>query len=58
MTQEALHISGDDWVDFSSSMSSLIQLSVGIMDVGQLQALSEESPFLVVVLASRNKKIS
>lgn len=51
MTREVANLSCEEWADFGTSVSTLFQLAVGMMDLGELSNLAEESPFLLVVIA-------
>jgi len=50
MTREAALLSGDDWGDMGSTMTSLVQLAFGVMDIADVHSVAGESPFLFVVI--------
>jgi len=50
MTREAKLLSGDEWKDMGSTMTSLVQLAFGIMDMAEVHAIAGESPFLFIVI--------
>lgn len=51
LTHEGANLMGHEWAEMGSTMSTLAQLALGLMDLGELHHLSEDSPFLLVVVA-------
>ena len=50
MTREVENVSTLEWSDVGSTLSSLIRLAFGAMDLGAVQSVSSESPLLIVVI--------
>ncbi|CAK9076751.1 unnamed protein product [Durusdinium trenchii] len=50
MEREVAAVTGADWADLGSRMSTLIRLAFGAMDLGAIQGLAEQSPLLLIVV--------
>ena len=51
LTREATNLSGEEWTDLGRVITTLVQLTVGLMDLGELHSVAEESPFLLIVVS-------
>ena len=49
-THEVQNLSKNDWMNFPSTVSTLIQMSVGVMDLEVLHSLGDESSFLLILV--------
>ncbi|CAK9064043.1 unnamed protein product [Durusdinium trenchii] len=52
MTREVGNLSSPEWNNLGVTMSNLFQLAVGMLDLGELSNIADESPFLLIILAS------
>mmetsp|Transcript_24488 Transcript_24488/g.50885 ORF Transcript_24488/g.50885 Transcript_24488/m.50885 type:complete len:279 (+) Transcript_24488:303-1139(+) len=50
MTREATLLSNSEFTEMGRTMTSLVQLAVGIMDLEKVSSISGESPYLLAVL--------
>jgi len=50
MTREATMLSNNDFTEMGRTMTALVQLAVGIMDMEKVSSISGESPYLLAVL--------
>ncbi|CAK9102504.1 Retrovirus-related Pol polyprotein from transposon TNT 1-94 [Durusdinium trenchii] len=50
MEREVAAVTGAEWSDLGSRMSTLIRLAFGAMDLGTIQGLAEQSPLLLIVI--------
>jgi len=50
MDREVQAMSGTEWVDLGSRMSTLIRLAFGAMDLGAIQNVADESPLMVLMI--------
>lgn len=52
MTREAALLTGKEFSDMGTTMTTLVQLAVGMMDTGKIHGISSESPYLLVVIVA------
>eukprot|EP00438_Fugacium_kawagutii_P018862 Skav221108 [mRNA] locus=scaffold233:48017:51407:+ [translate_table: standard] len=52
MTREAALLTGHEFSDLGGTMTTLVHLAMGLMDMDKIHGISEESPSLLVVLVA------
>eukprot|EP00438_Fugacium_kawagutii_P032806 Skav211943 [mRNA] locus=scaffold1086:734087:740733:- [translate_table: standard] len=52
MTREAALLSGHEFSDLGGTMTTLVHMAMGLMDMDKIHGISEESPGLLVVLVA------
>eukprot|EP00435_Cladocopium_sp_Y103_P026044 s3195_g6.t1 len=52
MTREAALLTGKEFSDMGTTMTTLVQLAVGVMDTGKIHGISGESPYLLTVIVA------
>ena len=48
MEREVSRVSGEEWINLGARLSTLIRLSFGAMDLGEIQNVAHESPLLIL----------
>eukprot|EP00438_Fugacium_kawagutii_P018866 Skav221112 [mRNA] locus=scaffold233:81502:84844:+ [translate_table: standard] len=52
MTREATLLTGHEFTELGGTMSTLMQMAMGIMSMDEIHGISDESPWLLVVLVA------